>query len=439
MKMRYLYLFLKTTLPYALSVVFKRIKSINAPKETLGRTFFACNHASSFMDPLIPASINKPIVHFMTRADIYQGIVKHLFYHAHMIPIYRQHDGEGHNEKNEEIFQIVAREVKRGKNILVFAEGFTDDEFVRRLKPIKKGIARMAFFALEDMQWKEKVYIQAMGINYTDPGVFRSEVLMNYGDKICLNDYEEAYKQNPNRVIKEITQWVEQNMRKQITHVEQLEYCTLHENIMRLTRKGMNPKNSDFSIPLEDRVKYSQNLAHWINAQPEERLEQLKIPIEAYFQDLESARLTEEDVYEFSQAGKVTNTKLVLYNVFLAPFALLGLLHGWISWFVIKPKIEKAFKRKVFWSSVKMVISLFATGLYNALLLIPFYFFVYPSVVAGLLYLILISGPSFVIFHQWVENKREIKRRKVLDRESLKKSAAKRIELLRLIREKVNI
>ena len=433
MKMRYLYLFLRTTLPYSLHVFFKRIKATNAPKETLGRTFFACNHASSFMDPLIPGALSKPIVHFMTRADIYKGVVKHLFYHSHMIPIFRQQDGEGHNEKNVEVFRIVAEEVKRGKNILVFAEGFTDDEFVRRLKPVKKGIARMAFFTLEQLNWSEKVYIQTMGINYTNPAVFRSEVLMNYGDKICLNDYREAYIENPQVVIKQISDWVEVNMQKQITHVEKNENCQFHEQIMRLTRKGMNTENSDFSISLEGRFQYSQNLANWVNAQEESTTAALKHDLNDYFSCLDATKVKEEDVYEYSQTGKINISKHLIYNILLAPIALLGLLHGWISWFIIKPKIEKAFKRQVFWSSVKVVVSHFATGLYNILLLIPFYFFVYPSILAGLLYLILMAGLSFVVYHKWIENIREFKRKSKIELGVLKEMTEKRTKVLDFI------
>lgn len=433
MKMRYLFGFMKYTLPYSLHVFFKKIKIINAPKESLGRTFFAINHPSSFMDPLLPGALCKPIIHYMARADVHKGIMKHVYYHAHIIPIFRQQDGLDNQEKNEEIFKIVAKEVQAGKSIFVYAEGFTDDVFIRHLKPLKKGIARMAFFTLEQLNWKEKVYLQALGTNYTNPGVFRSELLMQYGEKICLNDFKDLYLENPNKAILEVMAIVKQQMIAQITYVEKIENCELHENIMRLTRKGMNHENSDFSIPLEQRFHYSQKLATWLNAQDDQTLENLRQPVQNYFQNLKATKATEEDVFEFSQTGKLNTSKHWIYNILLAPLALLGLLHGWISWFIIKPKIEKAFKRQVFWSSVKVVASHFVTGLYNLLLLIPFYFFVYPSVLGGLLYLLLVSGPSFIIFHKWIENTRELKRKSKIDLALFKELVQKRKEVLDVI------
>lgn len=415
MKMRYIYGFMKTTLPYALHVFFKKIKIINAPKESLGRTFFVINHPSSFMDPLLPGALCKPIIHYMARADVHKGIMKHVYHHSHIMPIYRQQDGLGNQEKNEEVFKVVAKEVQAGKGIFVYAEGFTDDVFIRHIKPLKKGIARMAFFTLESMDWKEDIYLQALGTNYTNPGVFRSEALLHYGEKFRLNDFKDLYKDNPTKAILAVMDLVEEQMKLQITCVEDVERCDFHEQIMRLTRKGMNHENSDFSIPLEERFKYSQKLAHWVNAQEDSAIAALKHDLNSYFSSLDATKVTEEDVYEYSQIGKINTSKHIIYNILLAPIALLGLLHGWISYFVLKPKIEKAFKRQVFWSSVKIVASHFVTGLYNLLLLIPFYFFVYPSVLAGLLYLILMAGPSFVVFHKWIENVREFKRKSKLE------------------------
>ena len=426
MKMRYLFGFMKFTLPYSLHVFFKKIKIINAPKESLGRTFFAINHPSSFMDPLLPGAMSKPIIHYMARADVYKGFMKHVYHNAHIMPIYRQQDGIGNQEKNEEIFKVVAKEVQAGKGIFVYAEGFTDDVFIRHLKPLKKGIARMAFFTLESMDWKEDVYLQAIGGNYTNPGVFRSEVLLKYGEKFRLNDFKDLYLENPNKAIIEVMDLVEQQMKMQITFVEDLERCDFHEQIMCLTRKGMNHENTDFSLPLEQRFNYSQKLALWVNNQTSDSISTLQTDLSDYFKALELENIKENDVFEFEKSGKLRLWPELMYNLFLAPVAMLGLIHGWISYFIIKPKIEKAFKRKVFWSSVKLVTSHFVSGLYNLLLLIPLYLFIFPSLLAGLLYLLLAAGTSFIVFHKWMGNLKTIKRKRGISLDRLQAFSAKR-------------
>jgi hypothetical protein len=74
---------------------------------------------------------------------------------------------------------------------------------------------------------------------------------MSTSDKICLNDYQDAFKVNPNKVINELTKKVELLMREQITHVEDINWAPFHENVMQLTRKGMNSLNFDRKISLE--------------------------------------------------------------------------------------------------------------------------------------------------------------------------------------------
>jgi hypothetical protein len=189
---------------------------------------------------------------------------------------------------------------------------------------------------------------------------------------------------------------------------------------MILSRKGMNVHHHDKKISLEDRFQYSKNLANWINSTDDDELEEIQKITNNYFKECEKHKIDEADIFEYSKHGHLRNWKLWAYNVILAPFALLGLIHGWISWFIIKPKVEKLFKRKVFWSSVKIVLSHFITGLYNLLLIIPLYLFVYPSVLLWLLYLLLFSGPSFIIFWNWQNNLKILKRRRKMDEKDLK-------------------
>jgi len=434
--MRFLYFLLKIVLNYSLSLYHKRYIAVNAPKQWFPRTVFASNHPSSFMDPLVIAARNNPIVHFMTRGDIYKGFMKYVFWNVHMIPIYRNHDGDEAVKKNQAIFNITFKELKKGRGIIVFAEGFTDDKFKRRLKPIKKGSARMAFGALNYCNWEKKIYLQAVGLNYTDPRKFRSEVLVSYGSKILLNDYKDEYLENPSKVINEVTRMLEIQMREQITHVENKDWCKLHEGIMSLTRKGMNEYNKDESIPLKQRWEYSRNLALWLNQTDKiEEIENLKEEVESYFNSLKKANIKENYIYEYVKKGKFSLIKNYLLMIVGFPFAILGFIHGAPAYFLLKPKVEKAFKRRVFWSGVKMVGGLLVSGLYNIIFIFLIYHFIYPSWLIAIAYYFLATGIIFVVFHKWYRNFSEIKTRKSLQ----KKNLSKFIEKRQLVVEKINI
>ncbi|MCO5258544.1 MAG: 1-acyl-sn-glycerol-3-phosphate acyltransferase [Crocinitomicaceae bacterium] len=386
--MRFFYLSLKITLQYTLRIYYPRQKTINSPKEFFGRTIYVSNHAASFMDPLVVAGLRRPIVFFMTRSDVFTPITKPILWAAHMLPIYREHDGEDTKKKNQEVFQKCSKVLSFGRNLLVFGEGFTDDVFIRRLKPVKKGAVRIGFSTLEEINWKKKIYIAAVGCNYSDPNEMRSDLLVSTSHKICLNDYKEEYLSNANKVITDLTKQIERLMQEQITHVENKDFAPFHEDIMKITRKGMNARCSDTSIPLEKRWKYSQQLAHWMNAhcsEDNQPLMELKDELKTYFGLQKKMRLDEKYFYEYKTKNG-SRLKEVLMMCLLTPFAILGLIHCGLPYYLVKRFVEKSFKRRVFWSSVKLLLAKISMGLLNIPFIFLFYHFVYPSYWLGFAY-----------------------------------------------------
>ncbi|HTO36857.1 MAG TPA: 1-acyl-sn-glycerol-3-phosphate acyltransferase [Brumimicrobium sp.] len=368
--MRIFYFILKFLLKPTLWIYYPRFKILNKENKRFERTIYMCNHASSFMDPLVIGGLQSSIVFFMTRGDIYKGLVKPAFWGAHMLPIYRRHDKGDITAKNEESFKRVNKVLSFGRSLIIFAEGFTDDVFIRRLKPIKKGGVRMGFMALEEMNWSKKVYIQAVGYNYSDPQVLGSDCLISNGQSICLNNYKEHYLKAPSDTINKITKRMEIEMRKQITDVRNAEMAPFHENIMRITRKGMNAIDTDKSIPLEKRWRYSQRLANWFNENKVENnpeLMSLKERLEKYFAGLKADGYTELAMYKvnYKERNKVID---LFYLIALFPIMVLGQALTYLPYRFIKNWVEKSFKRSVFWSSVKMLIGAVAVGVYNLIL-----------------------------------------------------------------------
>lgn len=391
--MRILYLFLFWTLKISSRVYFRKRETYNAPKGFYGRTIYVSNHAASFMDPLLVASFRNPIVFFMTRSDVFKPFLKPILWAVHVLPIYRQQDGDDTKNKNEEVFKTCAKILSFGRNILIFGEGFTDDVFIRRLKPVKKGAARIGFIALEHTNWKKKIYLAAVGCNYTDPNFMRSDILISTSDKICLNDYRSEFEENPNKVITDITKLIEQKMRDQITHVEDKNWALFHENVMQLTRKGMHSINYDSSISLEKRWRYSQKLANWMGEQELDEtpaLVELKSDIENYFSLLKRSKLREEFIFDFQSPNKGKRTWDALFLLLIFPLAIVGMIHCLIPYLLIKRFTEKTFKRRVFWSSVKLMLGKVSVGIFNIPVFFLIYNFIYPSFWLGLGYFLFI-------------------------------------------------
>lgn len=370
--MRLLYLFLKGLLKITLWIYYPRFKVVEREKKNHSRTIYMSNHAASFMDPLTISGLQSTIVFFMTRGDIYKGIMKPVFWAAHMLPIYRQHDNVDTKKENLKSFNRSNRVLSFGRSIIVFAEGFTDDVFIRRLKPIKKGGVRMGFLALEAMDWKKKVYVKAVGVNYSDPNHLGSDCLVKNGEAICLNNYRKQYEENPIGTINKLTRRVEKEMREQITDIRKAELAPFHENIMRLTRKGMNAVDTDKQLGLEVRFTYSKRLADWFNKEKieeNEELMSLKTRIENYFKTLKEKKIEETALYKVN-TNKRRQDLDYPYLFFFFPLMILGEIFTYLPYKFTKSFIEKSFRRKVFWGSTKMLIGAAFVGIYNFILLL---------------------------------------------------------------------
>jgi hypothetical protein len=435
--MRAAYLLLKFTLKFSLWIYYPKTKIINAPKRRFSRTIFVCNHAASFMDPLVIASNQKPIVFFMTRSDVFKGLLKPVLWAGHMLPIYRSLDGEDTKRKNEEVFQKCNRILRNGRNLMIFAEGFTDDVFIRRLKPIKKGAARIGFGALEACNWEKKIYLQATGCNYANPNKLGSSLVLSNSEKLCLNSYKEAYLENPNKVITEVTKRIEKLLQQQLTHVQDLDWTDFHEQVMQLTRKGMNADNTDQQIPLLKRYNYSKQLANWINEQDLDTpttLHSLKDQLSKYFDSLKQEKLEEKDIFEASCSRK-QSLKSYLFLIFGFPFMVLGLIHGLMPYLFTKRFVERVMKRRVFWGSVKMMMGHAIFSFYNVLLVVLINYLVYQNGLFWLIYFFTVPMLTSLVAYNWFKTKQHIKRNTHLQKRDLSALILKREECIKAIHE----
>lgn len=379
---------------------FRKIQLVNPTRKFFGSTIYVSNHASAFMDPMVISVLRRPIVFFMTRSDIFTKWNHPFLSSAHMIPIYRHHDGGNAAEKNKSSFRKATEILASNRNLLIFGEGMTDDVFERRLKPLKKGALRIGFTALESTNWEKKIQIVGLGCNYTDPNVMGSDLLIAESKPIVLNDYRKQYEENPSKTINELNRILEFLLSGEITHIELDQDFAFHEQVMKITRKGMDSRCFDSRLSLVERWEYSKALAHFVNQFQgvySDKLNALRKNLSRYFEMLNAKGMSEEHFYPSQRKIDVMGR---LAFVLLAPIAFVGFVHAYIPYILVKRFVEKTFKRKVFWCSTKMVLTMVLMQLFNLpiLFLIP-KFFDLPFWVA-LLYFVHI-GLISLVWYEW--------------------------------------
>jgi hypothetical protein len=320
----------------------------------------------------------------------------------------------------------------RNRNLLLFGEGITDDVFERRLKPIKKGAIRIGFTALEDLDWSVQIEVQGLGINYTDPGVLRSDVLIAAAEPIVLNNYKDAYLENPSRVISELNRELENRMQSQITHVNSDQHVLLHEQIMMLNRKGMHVSCYDPQISLQVRWDHSRRLAEQMNllneAENQELLNFSSAYLEPYLNQLKKLQLTEAELYSF---GIDPNWKwrTVLLAIFQLPFFLIGLVHVAIPHIIVKRFVESKFKRKVFWSSTKMGMLLVLLPIWNILVFMVLFALIHEKWYFWLIYFVSLNFVALV-YYLFIKNTTLLSKSLRYNAQSLQPIVAQRSKVL---------
>lgn len=192
----------------------------NIPKDQ--PVIFAPNHQNSFLDAIIPACFQPRSIHFLVRSDVFKrGLVERILYGLHMWPVYRQRDGKENMGKNEEIFDRCSKLLNDNGCLLLFPEA---NQVCRRiLRPLSKGMARIAFQTAEESNFEKEIYIVPLGLNYEHYHSFDKGLNMRFGKPLKVLDFKDTYLDNQPRGLQLLTNAISDAMLKEMIHIEEPE------------------------------------------------------------------------------------------------------------------------------------------------------------------------------------------------------------------------
>lgn len=166
---------------------------------------FAPNHINAFMDAIAVHSIapSKLPVIFLARADIFntKAAIKLLKF-AKILPAFRMQDGMENLGKNKEVFEQCVKILNRNNALGIMPEGNQGEQ--RKLRPLVKGIFRIAFSAQQEYGSLPKVKIVPVGIDYGDLAKFGKHIIIHIGKPIEVSEYMKLYSENPVTATNEI-------------------------------------------------------------------------------------------------------------------------------------------------------------------------------------------------------------------------------------------
>jgi glycerol-3-phosphate O-acyltransferase/dihydroxyacetone phosphate acyltransferase len=195
-----------------------------------GPVILAVNHTSAFMDPILIAVFTKRILHFLARGEAFNsGFSRWLYGKLNMLPVYRPETTPDEVHKNKFVFEKCYEHLSKGKCIIIFPEGFSKTE--RRLRPIKNGLARIALGAEAQNDFSLDTKIIPIGINYSNPHRFPSEVFVHASEPISCRDYETLFKESEKKAYDQMTEDVTKAMTEATIVIEDEKLDEFYEGI----------------------------------------------------------------------------------------------------------------------------------------------------------------------------------------------------------------
>ncbi|HEX7904470.1 MAG TPA: 1-acyl-sn-glycerol-3-phosphate acyltransferase [Chitinophagaceae bacterium] len=145
-----------------------------------GPLLLACNHPNSFLDSVILDVLFEQPIWSLARGDVFKNkITTRLLTSLKILPVYRSSEGVENLSSNYKTFEKCITIFKNNGLVQIFSEGKCINEW--RLRPLKKGTARLAIRA-----WEENIPLKVLpvGINYSSFRRFGKNIFINFGDII---------------------------------------------------------------------------------------------------------------------------------------------------------------------------------------------------------------------------------------------------------------
>ena len=174
------------------------------------------------VDPGVIRYSCKRNVYFLAKHTLFKNkFMSWIFRNANVIPVYRRHDDPSLVSKNEDSFNESYKLFEEGKCIAMFPEGIS--LAVRAILKIKTGAARISLNAEIKNDFNLNLQIIPLGINYSAPSRFKSDVYAIYGKPIFIKDYKELARNSYKQAINEITNEIENSLLNLTTNLSFIE------------------------------------------------------------------------------------------------------------------------------------------------------------------------------------------------------------------------
>lgn len=365
MKHSLLYYFLRPLVRIAVGVYFRNLHIINAhhvPES--GPVLIASNHPNSFAEPVILATYQKRVLYYLVRGDVFKNpLFAWVLRMTHQLPIYRFKDGYADMKRNDESFAACFEHLRRGNSIVIYAEGGC--VFEKRLRPIKKGAARIVLGALEKYPEIPDIKILPVGVNYPHGDQYRSQVMVHFGEPILVKDYWQTYQEHPQVAINQITLEIEKRLSPLVLQVKEKERDSLYDDVMDIWHSAEPTSVWPLLLENQNRFQTEKKLSQFINELDEQEFTTWKQDISEIRNALKAVGINNWSKLYLKKSAPFL---YLFIQLVLAIPAILGIILNLIPFYAAKSIASKTKKVIEYYTPVRMAALFFVALIQNAIL-----------------------------------------------------------------------
>jgi glycerol-3-phosphate O-acyltransferase/dihydroxyacetone phosphate acyltransferase len=169
-----------------------------------GPVIFAGNHPNALMDGwLLTAKCGRRPLHFLANAKLWNyRLLGSILDATGAVPVYRREEHDGAID-NQPAFDRLYEVIESGNCVGIFPEGISHAE--SQLVKLKTGTARIALTTAA--RGIAPVCIIPCGLNYIHRHRFRSQVLIEFGEPIRIDEaWLVRYRDNEQDAVRELTE-----------------------------------------------------------------------------------------------------------------------------------------------------------------------------------------------------------------------------------------
>ena len=359
---------------------------------TNGGFIFAPNHRNALMDALAVVLITprQKSTSFLARSDIFKNkqVAKFLRF-SKIMPAFRIRDGFENLGKNNKVFDECVELLEANQALCIMPEG--NQELEHKVRPLVKGIFRVAFSVQQRNNTKYPLQIVPVGFDYGDIVKYGKHLIINIGKPIDVSDYSQSYIENPPKALNEIKDELKHRLEQLTLHIDSEknhDTILLATEFSQLTVLRKNEQKPTTLAAYNIRKQVSDNLCSIEKEQPKQ-IEKLSKLTSEYKKSLEKHRI------QYRNVDNKKSTKTLLINSLLLtislPFAIVGFLMNALPFFMpvwIRKMLKVQFEG--FFSSIQFVLGL---------ILFPFFYLLQTFLMCNILSISVFYAPFILIMH----------------------------------------